>query len=118
MPALGCGERGRESESPPSRQHHTMTTGAPQVTTAAPDEEARGEQGGASGATPPSGMRKGPRAKKGAASRAIQAYIRAKASRLLLLERLTAFERRSGSPSVTHRMHSQFRGCHLQAGRG
>ena len=90
MPALGCGERGRESESPPSRQHHTKTTPerAPQVTTAAPDEEARGEQGGASGATPPSGVRKGPRAKKGAASRAIQAYIREKASRLLLLERL------------------------------
>jgi len=66
--------------SAPSAADDDFETLPDEVTTAAPDEEARGEQGGASGATPPSGVRKGPRAKKGAASRAIQAYIRAKVS--------------------------------------
>jgi len=66
--------------SAPSAADDDFETLPDEATTAPPDEEARGEQGGASGATPTRGVRKGPRAKKGAASRAIQAYIRAKVS--------------------------------------
>ena len=116
--ALGCGERGRESESPPSRQHHTMTTGACPT-----GHDSCARRGGA--------RRAGRRERRHAAERYAQGPARQEGGgeqshpgvhqgegEPALTFGETAFERRSGSPSVTHRMHSQFRGCHLQAGRG
>ena len=118
LPALGCGERGRESESPPSRQHHTKTAGAcPTGHDSCPRRGGARRAGRRERRHAAEGCAQGPARQEGGGEQSHPGVHQGEGEPALTSGE-TAFESRRGSASVTIRMHSHFRGCHLQAGRG